>query len=170
MDASAFSSDLKDAFVALAGVAGVVWTGALVLKTAFRLPSSWGIMAAMDLLQCSFVASVLALAVSATMYRLVAVAFVVFYAIAYGATFLSFIPAVESWLVARGAAPDTQPDQNGARTRWLYVASAVLFFGFAVAIVIVPTREMAFAAAFVWFFVGMQGMLMAYHGAAAPPQ
>jgi hypothetical protein len=159
MDAS-IGPYLKDALVALASVSVVLWTGALVLKTAFRIPSTWGIMGAMDLLQSSFVGAVLALGVSEDRYQAVVLCFLAFYALVYGLTFLAFHPRFSrllshTWL--------RQADAGGRGSRWWYVASAVIFFSGGGSVLAWPTMKTAFIVTVAWMWIGMQIILTAYH-------
>jgi hypothetical protein len=156
-------ADLKDAFIALASVAVVVWTGALVLKTALRIPSTWGVMSAMDLLQASFIVPIIALATPLGWYRILAIGFGLLYALSYALTLIQITPWAQPRLPAQARVWIRQADRDVPKARWIYAGSAVLFLSLVAVIAAFPTREIAFIASFVWFFVGLQMFLTAYH-------
>ena len=154
-----FTMDIKDAFLALASVGVVVWTGVLVLKTAFKIPSTWGVIGVMDLLQSSFIASILGLVLPPSWYQDTAIACILYGLFVYVPTIAAMKTRSDVSLGMNVRAIKARP---GAK--WPYVFSAFLYF--AVLNLLMFYREPLglFIGCFVWFFVGLQLFLVAYHG------
>jgi hypothetical protein len=154
------SVDLKDAFVALASVAVVVWTGALVLRQIRDAPSTWTLVGAMDLLQSSFVAALLALGVPSITYRPGGLIIVLLYLLAYGNTLVKFIP---SRLAQK---PDEYKEKFKAKGSGVfYIISIIIFFVGVTAIIVSPTSQSIFLVSFFWFIIGSQAIYTGLHSA-----
>jgi hypothetical protein len=159
--ATSDAAELKDALVALASVAGVVWTGALVIRQISKTSSSWRLIGAMDLLQNSFVTAVLALGLPTIGFRSAALILLPLYLISYGFTLRTFDAAFRAKQSQAYQKAFAAMDQG----RDVYIWSIILFFAGALTIIALPSRGTAFGVTFLWFFVGFQLTLSAFHAA-----
>lgn len=161
MPSQGVPADLKEALIGLASVAVVVWTGCLVLRQIKSTPSSWTLVAAMDLLQASFVVSILAIGIPSNAYRAVGLAFIALYTVAYWYYFACFI----SPRFLASQSPAFQATFKAKKNGSIWIAATVLFFAGSIIIIAWPCREMVFVVAFIWFFLGSQVLYTSIHGA-----
>lgn len=154
------AADLKEALVGLASIVVVVWTGALVLRQIKNASSTWTVIGAMDLMQSSFVVSILAVGLPSAAYRGVGVLFVTLYFVAYWFQLACFCPR---FLALQKESYQQSFKMKGDGT--IYKWSVALFFIGAVVIIAEPTRQAVFIVAFLWFFFGSQVLYTQLHNA-----